>query len=123
MDSSRTLSNRFLQRRHPDRPWYLHELARHLKIPVSTVQHELGVFVAARLLTRRKDGNRVYFQADRSCPIFRPLAAILWKTAGLADVVRAALSPLAASINVAFIYGSVASKKEGASSDVDLMII
>jgi DNA-binding transcriptional ArsR family regulator len=107
----------------PDRSWYLHELARHLKIPVSSVQHQLGVFVAAHLLTRRKDGNRVYYQADRSCPIFLPLAEILWKTAGLADVVRDALKPLAAKISVAFIYGSVGSGEERASSDVDLMII
>ncbi len=107
----------------PDRPWYLHELARHLRVPVSSVQHELGVFVAAGLLTRRADGNRVYYQADRACPISRPLSEILWKTTGLADLVRDALKPLAAKIDVAFIYGSVAAEEEHASSDVDLMIV
>ncbi len=114
------LAATFLQ---PDRPWYLHELARHLTIPPSSIQHELAVFVASGLLTRRKDGNRVYYQADRTCPIFRPLSEILLKTAGLADVLREALKPLAARLDVAFIYGSIAAQEERSSSDVDLMVI
>src|SRR5215471_8469755 len=90
---------------HPDRDWYLGELARHLAIPVSTIQHELGVFVAAGLLTRRRDGNRVYYRADRRCPIFPDLSRILEKTAGVADTLKETLAPLASQIELAFIYG------------------
>ena len=108
---------------HPERSWYLHELAKHLHIPPSSVQHELRIFASAGLLTRKKHGNRVYYQADQSSPVFRPLAEVLRKTSGLADVVRDALKPLAAELQVAFIYGSVAAGEEKASSDVDLMIV
>src|SRR5438270_366210 len=94
----------------PDRAWYLQELARHLRLPVSTVQHELQVFTKSGLLMRRKDGNRVYYQADQRCQIFRPLSEILIRTAGLVDLVRAALNPLLPEIEFAFIYGSVAAE-------------
>jgi DNA-binding transcriptional ArsR family regulator len=107
----------------PDREWYLHELARHLDAQPSSVQHELKLFASAGLLTSRKHGNRVYYRADRSSPAFAPLYELLVKTAGIADVIRAALKPLAKKIHVAFIYGSVAAGTELSASDVDLMII
>jgi predicted nucleotidyltransferase len=42
---------------------------------------------------------------------------------GLADALRAALVPLAAQIDAAFIYGSVARQQDTAHSDVDVMIV
>ena len=45
------------------------------------------------------------------------------KTAGLADVVRSALAPLAGSIELAFIYGSQASGQATSESDVDLLVV
>ena len=74
-------------------------------------------------MTRRLDGNRVYFQADRECPIFRELSRMLTKPAGLAGAVRSALPPFGTKIDLAFVYGSIASREEQSSSDVDLMVI
>jgi predicted nucleotidyltransferase len=108
---------------HPDRAWYLLELARCLSIPVSSIQHELGVFVASGLLTRHKDGNRVYYQADRRCPIYPELSKMLVKTMGVVDVLKRALSGLASHIDVAFLYGSIASSQEQTESDIDLMVV
>lgn len=48
---------------------------------------------------------------------------LLRKTSGLADVLRAALAPLAARIALAFVYGSIASDKARALSDVDVMVL
>ncbi|MCX6605177.1 MAG: ArsR family transcriptional regulator [Acidobacteria bacterium] len=107
----------------PNRAWYLSELARHLNVPPSSVQRELTQFVRAGIFAKRQDGNRVYFQADPTCPIFPELSSILTKTVGLADVVRQALAPLATELDLAFIYGSIATSKEHSSSDVDLMLI
>ena len=45
------------------------------------------------------------------------------KTAGVADVLRSALAPLADRITAAFIYGSFAKGTETAASDVDIMIV
>ena len=107
----------------PERSWYLSELARGLHVPPSSLQRDLDQFSEAGIVTRRLDGNRVYFQADRTCPIFQDLSRMLEKTAGLADVVRSALAPLRSRIEIAAIYGSIASGGERSSSDVDLMVI
>ena len=45
------------------------------------------------------------------------------KTAGLVDVLRHALEPVAGRILSAFVYGSIARGEELAESDVDLMVI
>ena len=107
----------------PERSWYLSELARGLHVPPSSLQRDLEQFSEAGIVTRRLDGNRVYFQGDRTCPIFQDLSRMLEKTAGLADVVRSALAPLRSRIEIAAIYGSIASGEERSSSDVDLMVI
>ena len=54
--------------------------------------------------------------------IFDELRAIVRKTFGLADVLREALADLAERIDVAFVYGSVASGEDTAGSDIDLLL-
>jgi len=51
------------------------------------------------------------------------LRGLIVKTAGLVDVVREALAPVADRIRWAFVYGSVARGEERSDSDVDLMVI
>jgi predicted nucleotidyltransferase len=70
-------------------------------------------------------GRQVYFSANPDAPVYSDLRGLLTKTAGVADLLRAALRPLAEKkmVVIAFIYGSVASGTHGPKSDVDLMII
>jgi DNA-binding transcriptional ArsR family regulator len=107
----------------PDRRWYFTQLARHLGVRPSSIQRELAMFVSAGLLSRERDGNRVYYQADRSCPIFAELEQLLLKTTGLVDVVRRGIEPIRKKLDLAFIYGSIASAKERTDSDIDLMLV
>jgi DNA-binding transcriptional ArsR family regulator len=107
----------------PDRAWYLSDLARHLHVRPSSLQRELAALTAAGILKNRREGRMVYFQADPECPIFPDLRGLLLKTAGLVDVLRAALASLAPLINTAFVYGSVAQASERSASDIDLMVI
>jgi DNA-binding transcriptional ArsR family regulator len=132
MRKKRTLDSLFPQTRQailtatllqPDRWWYLSDLAKHLGVPPSSLQRELAALTSADILRRRRDGNRVYFQANPDCPFLPELQGLLVKTAGLADVLHEALTPLQKRIHWAFIYGSVARAEELATSDVDLMII
>jgi Polymerase beta, Nucleotidyltransferase len=51
------------------------------------------------------------------------LSPVTRKTFSLAEPLREALAPLASSILAAFVYGSVAKRKDTASSDIDLMIV
>ena len=107
----------------PDRWWYLSDLAKHLHRRPSSVQTPLTGLVSAGILSRRKEGNRVYFQANPDCPFLLELQGLMAKTVGLVEVLHEALVPLKDKLEVAFIHGSVAKSSEGAASDVDLITI
>jgi predicted nucleotidyltransferase len=107
----------------PGRAWYLSDLAKRLSVCPSSLQSSLAALVKSGILTRRKDGNRVYFQADPNCPFLPELQGLIGKTVGLVDVLREAMAKLAKRIAVAFIHGSVARSAEKSSSDVDLIVI
>ena len=49
--------------------------------------------------------------------------AIVRKTIGLREPLRAALAPLADDIEYAFVFGSVAAGQDRANSDIDLMVV
>lgn len=108
---------------HPERWWYMSDLASYLHVSPSSLQRELASLVRAGILRRRKDGNRAYFQPDPQCPFLPELQGLFLKTTGLVDVLRRALKPLSQQISVAFVYGSVARGEELSTSDVDLMVI
>ena len=107
----------------PKRSWYLADLAKHLRVRPSSLQRELAALVAADILKRRRDGNRVYYEPDPDCPFLPELRGLIVKTAGVVDVLREALAPLSERIRWAFVYGSVARGDERSDSDVDLMVI
>jgi len=108
---------------HPDDSYHVREIARLTGRPANTLYRELSALAEAGLLRRRAQGNQVHYSANPACPIYEELRGILRKTAGIADVLREALAPLGAKIELAFVYGSVATGTERALSDVDVMII
>jgi predicted nucleotidyltransferase len=108
---------------HADREWYFRDLAKHLGVQPSSLTRELKSLTQAGILRRREDGNRVYYRADAACPFLPELRGLMLKTAGLADVLRAALEPFAGRLVTAFVYGSIARGAELADSDIDLMVI
>ena len=107
----------------PERWWYASELSRVLKLPKTSLQRELVNLVQAGVLRKRTEGKQVYYQADPESPFLPDLQGLMAKTAGLVDVIREALAPLASRIAIAFIYGSVARAEELSTSDVDLMVV
>lgn len=109
---------------HPDRKWYLRELAAKISVTPSSLQKELQNLVAAGILTRNDSGNRAYFQADLSSPLFPDLQSLLKKSVGAVDLIREALTPWRSQIDAVFIYGSFAgSAIVRNSSDIDLMVL
>ncbi len=107
----------------PDRSFYANEVIALAQSGTGAVQRELAGLSAAGLLTVRKQGNQKHYQANSDTPVFAELRGLVLKTVGLADVLRAALAPLAAQIDVAFVYGSVARQQDTSQSDVDVMIV
>ena len=100
---------------HPERWWYLSDLARHLEVRPSSLQRELATLIDAEILRQRRDGNRIYFQPNPDCPFLAELQRLMAKTAGLVDVLREVLDPFANRIDWAFVYGSMARSEELAS--------
>jgi predicted nucleotidyltransferase len=107
----------------PDRWWYMSELAAHLATTPSSLQRELRALVTSGILRRRRDGKRVYYQAETSLPFFPELRGIMEKACGVVEALRQALGRFGHRIRVAFIHGSVAEAREHALSDVDLVVI
>jgi len=108
---------------HPELSLHVREIARLTGKAPGTLLRELNQLADAGLLVRKPTGNQVHYQADSSAPIFEELRGILKKTAGVADVLREALEPVARRVRAAFVYGSVARGDERAGSDLDLMVI
>ncbi len=106
-----------------DESFYVREIERLTGVPAGSLHRELKLLTDAGLLQRSVTGNQVRYQVDRACPIQEELAGIFRKTAGLADVLREALAPMASKIRLAFAFGSMAQGKERATSDVDVLVV
>jgi predicted nucleotidyltransferase len=107
----------------PDQTFFANEIVRLAGGGFGAVHRELAALESAGLITSKHIGNQKHYQANRDAPIFDELRGIVVKTAGLADVLREALAPLAPRIRAAFVYGSVAKGTDTAKSDIDLMVV
>lgn len=107
----------------PETSLHVRELARITGASPGSLHRELRSLTELGLLTRQEVGRQVHYRANRDSPVFAELSGLLRKTSGLADVLRAALAPLAGHVALAFVYGSIASGKDRALSDVDVMVL
>jgi predicted nucleotidyltransferase len=92
---------------HPESSYHQREIARLTKTQSGTLSRELVKLVAAGLAVKTRVGNQQHYR----------------KTSGLTDILAEALSPIADRISAAFVFGSMASGKASAGSDIDLMIL
>lgn len=107
----------------PEQQMHLRELARQTRSAPGTLKKELDALTHVGLLHSERVGNQVQFQANRGHPVFAELQALVRKTIGLADVLRQALHALGERVELAFVFGSMASGKAHAGSDVDLLVV
>lgn len=108
---------------NPQRSFTVSELIASTGAGSGAVQREVAKLVASGLLTMQPVGNQKRYQANPAAPILTELVGIMHKTVSLAEPLRAALAPLAARIEQAFVFGSIAKRSDTASSDIDLLIV
>ncbi|NRB42445.1 MAG: nucleotidyltransferase domain-containing protein [Pseudomonadales bacterium] len=108
---------------HPERQFHVREIARLTDTVAGTLNKELRKLAEAGILQSHKQGSQLLYSANRDCLIFDELFSILQKTSGVKEVLEQALLPLVADIEVAFIFGSIASGKAHNDSDIDLCLI
>jgi predicted nucleotidyltransferase len=107
----------------PQESFHVRELARLTGVPAGSLHRELKVLHGAGVLIREPLGNQVRYRANLQFPLYAELAEIFRKTAGLADVLKEALKQVQESIDLAFVFGSMAQGRERAVSDVDVLVI
>lgn len=73
---------------HPDRRYYVRQIARAAGAAPSLVQRDLAALTDAGILERTRDGRQVYYQANPHCPIFAELKGIATKTFGVGELLR-----------------------------------
>jgi len=101
---------------------HMREIERRSGFTTGTVQQELKKLHRLGLIKKRRDGNRLYYQANKEHPLYSDIRNIILKTIGLVDIIQDKLKQ-ARDIKIAFVFGSIARHDEKAQSDVDLMII
>ena len=102
--------------------YYLRELQRILGYSAGSIRRELLKYQKDNLFNTQKVGNLLYYSLNTKHPLFKELKSIISKTIGIEGGLRKALLSIE-GIKIAFIYGSFASKREKATSDIDIMII
>jgi len=100
---------------------HVREIERRSGLNISTVRQELEKLERLDLVTARRDGNRLYYRANRDHPLFSDIHNLVVKTSGLVDILRKAVDK--EGVKIAFVFGSIAGNQADASSDVDLMVI
>ena len=107
----------------PKRRFQSAELIRLVDSGTGATHRVLKRLARSGLVLESVDGRQKYYQANPDSPVFDELVALVRKTVGLAGPIHDALVPLADRIRAAFVYGSIASGRDRADSDIDLMVI
>jgi predicted nucleotidyltransferase len=107
----------------PERSFYATELIGMTGAGSGAVQRELARLETSGLATVSRLGTQKHYQANIESPLYEELVGIARKTVGLAGPLREALEPLAPRIVAAFVYGSVAKRRDTSRSDIDLMVV
>jgi len=108
---------------HPDEKFHVRQLERLTGISAGSLHRELKAMAGAGLLRRESQGNQVLYQVERECSIYEELASIFRKTVGMAMVLRDGLRKLGDRIDIAFVFGSMATGKQHVDSDLDLCVL
>lgn len=101
---------------------HMRELARGAGCTIGPIQTELRRLLALQMVISRRSGNRLYYSANRQHPLYPEIHSIVLKTSGLCDYLHHCLES-SDDIQLVFVFGSMASGKYGAASDIDLMVI
>lgn len=104
-----------------DHELHLREIERRSGFTIGTVRQEAKKLLIHGLIIKRVDGNRTYYSANKSHPLFPEISSLTVKTVGLRDELVKKLKP--ADLRFAFVFGSIASGTSHADSDIDLFVV
>ena len=107
---------------NPESEFYVREIVRMTAENMNSVRRELANLESFGLVTGQKKGVQQYYTVNRDFFLYEELQKIVIKTEGVARHIKENLTALD-EIQCMFIYGSFATGKAGAKSDIYLFII
>ncbi|NUM55469.1 MAG: nucleotidyltransferase domain-containing protein [Candidatus Hydrogenedentes bacterium] len=100
---------------------HVREIQRRTGFNDRAVRQELAKLSRLGLVESRTDGNRRYYRASTSHPVYPEIRGLALKLSGLTDLLRERLQ--SDDIRLAFVFGSIANGTARPDSDIDLMVI
>lgn len=107
---------------NPEDSFYQRQISVLTNQSIRGVQREVENLQRLGIIEKSARSNHIYYKANRNCAIFEELKRILFKSVGIADVLKDNFKKLK-EIRIAFIYGSYAKGEENLLSDIDLFVI
>jgi len=105
-----------------DDEMYLREMALRLKEDPGNLSKELSKLEQEGIFISQYRGKQKYFFLNKAYSLFNELKSIIFKTIGIQGSLQNIINEISGIVS-AFIYGSFATGKENASSDIDLCLI
>jgi len=101
---------------------HLREIGRRAGVSPPEAKHELDNLMQAGVLINTPKGNMSAYSLNEKCPFLNDLRNLYLRTEGTVPLLHAKLGKIP-GLRYAFVYGSFASGRFTARSDVDLMVI
>ncbi|MBE3092974.1 MAG: nucleotidyltransferase domain-containing protein [Chloroflexi bacterium] len=105
-----------------DDEMYLREMALALREDPGNLSKELSKLEKEGVFISQFRGKQKYFFLNKAYLLFNELKSIIFKTIGIQGSLQEIINETSGIVS-AFIYGSFATRKENASSDIDLCLI
>lgn len=105
-----------------DDEMYLREMALTLKEDPGNLSKELSKLEKEGIFISQFRGKQKYFFLNKTYPLFNELKSIIFKTIGIKGSLQNIINETSGIVS-AFIYGSFATGKENASSDINLCLV
>ena len=71
-----------------DNSLHVREIERRSGFAIGTIQTEMKKLYKLDLVLKKRDGNRLYYSANRQHPIFSDIHSLVVKTVGLIDILK-----------------------------------
>jgi predicted nucleotidyltransferase len=107
---------------NPGKKYYIREISRIINTTYGVVSAELQNLETFGLLKSKVDGSQKYYWIDEQFFLYEDFQKLVLKTEGVIKTLKDELSILQ-NIDFLFVYGSFASGKANAQSDIDLFIV
>ena len=99
---------------------YLRELSKEFNVSTNAVREELNQLKKANLLTSKKNGRQVHYQANQEHPLFPELKSMISKVMGMDHVIDDIVNRLG-DLECAYLIDDYADGKD--SGIIDLLLV